>query len=177
MVALEHIEHNLKIGQGLWQRIANTAEYRVNLIGGGGRLGQDASHVLIPGRGLCGQIVQFARPALDLITRVDLAVQNRPGVLDDVVDVANVGFEVTDDRLSGIDQPLQRGSQPTHRLRGLVEQQADLLRGQCGQPAIGIVQRRPDLTGNGALGDGLSGGEVFTRSTGGHQVDVLLAHR
>lgn len=79
VVALEHIEHNLKIGQGLWQRIANTAEYRVNLIGGGGRLGQDASHVLIPGRGLCGQIVQFARPALDLITRVDLAVQNRPG--------------------------------------------------------------------------------------------------
>ncbi len=75
---------------------------------------------------------------------------------------------------SGIDQPLQRGSQPPP-LRGLVEQQKpDLLRGQPTRG--GIVQRRPRSHWERCpLGDGLS--EEKYLGTGGRQVDVLLAHR
>ena len=128
----------------------------VDLIGRRRRLGQDASQVLVVCRGLRGQRVQVARPALDCITRVDLAVQDRSGVLDDVVDVGDVGLEVTDDRLGRVDQPLQGGTQPADGLCRFVDQLADPVLGQRGKPSVSGVQRRPDLTGHRALGDGLS---------------------
>jgi len=58
------------------------------------------------------QDVQVVRPTFDRILRDGLAVQYRRRVLDDVVDLIDVGLEIADDRLGGVDQSLQRRAQP-----------------------------------------------------------------
>src|SRR6201993_132149 len=131
--------------------------------------------MLVVGRRLRCQRVQVARPALDRTTRIDLALQNRAGVLDDVVDAGDVGLEITDDRLSGVDQPLQGGPQPADGLCRLVEQLADLLLRQRGKPPVRGVERRPDLTGHRALGDGRTLWEGLARVPARYEVQILLA--
>ena len=131
--------------------------------------------MLVVLRSLRGKDIQVMRPAFDRFARVDLAVQDRCGVFNDVVDIGDVGLEVTGDRLSRVDQPLQRGAQPADRLGCLVEQLADLLLGQYGQAAVSGVQRRPNFSGHGGLGDGLSRREILARVAFRHQVQILLA--
>ena len=106
-----------------------------------------------------------------------MAVQDRSRVLDDVVDLRDVGLEIADDRLRRVNQPLQGRTQPAHGSCRLVEQRADLVLGQRGKPPVSGIQRRPDLTGHRALGDGLSGREELARIPARHQVQKLLTDR
>jgi len=174
VIPLEQVEHHLEVGQRLRQRIADVVEDVIDLVGRGRRLAQHALQVLVFVRGLGAQLIQVAGPALDGITRLDLAVQHRARVLDDVVDVGDVRFEITDDRLRGVHQPLQGGTQAAHRLRCFVEQLGNLVLGQHGQAAVGRIQSRPDLGGHCALRDRLTLRQELARIPGRFQVQVLL---
>ena len=66
-------------------------------------MSQDALDVPVILGGLRGQRVQVARPALDRAARVDLTIQHRSGVLEDVVDVGLVGLA---ERGAGVDGAL-----------------------------------------------------------------------
>ncbi|COX56294.1 Uncharacterised protein [Mycobacterium tuberculosis] len=107
MVALEHIDYDLEIGQRLRQRLPHVAERGVDLIGSRCRVGQNASHRRIGLRGLSGQRVEVGGPAGDLVAGIDLAIDDRRRTLDDVVDVLEAAPDIVGDCLGGFDEAIQ----------------------------------------------------------------------
>ena len=149
VVALEHVEHDLEVRQRLRQRIPHVAEYLVDLIGCRRRLGQNASQRAGPSARVCAANMLRLR-AQRWIAPLESTWLSSTGPEFWMMSLTSVDLvlEIADDRLGGVDEPLQGGPQPADGLCRLIEQRRDLLLGQHRKPTVGGVQRRPDLAGH-----------------------------
>ena len=115
VVALEHVDHDLEVGQRLRQRVAHIAEHRSDRVGGRRGLPQPVAQRLIL-RGASARRCVFRFAAQRSIASPELTWLSRIGAefVDDVVDVADVRPEVTDDRLR-VSRPAAAATGPTRR--------------------------------------------------------------
>ena len=86
----------------------------VDLIERRRRLLQPATQRLVLGRRLRREDVQIARPLLNRVAGVDLALDDRRRVLDDVVDLRQVLLETLREVRRAVDQPLQARAQSAY---------------------------------------------------------------
>ena len=128
VIALEHLDDDLKIGQGLRQSVLDVDEQRIELVERRRTLAQQAAQRRVLLLTLCRQRFQVRRPPVDGVRGLHLAVQNRWRVVDDAVDVVDVVLQLGDERLGAVDQSLQRRAESADRECGLVEHGGDFVR-------------------------------------------------